>query len=156
MKKLIILFCIFSATLNAQDLKLSLGYKSAEIGLSKTLQNELIFGGSLCLTDSEQIAKRANQFNQEHKIYNKVIPSAFILMGAEFDRLNLMGKVGACYIQKQDVKETNGNVSTTTPYNNIMFLAVGFNIMYMVSDKVGFSVSFDNVNAGMLGINYKL
>lgn len=155
MKKILVgLFVLAGVNINAQDVKLSLGYKSVELGVSKTLtDSELIFGGAISLTDSEQIAKRANQFGQEHKIYDKAIPTVFALMGAEFDRLNIIGKVGACYINRQDVTEYNG---VTEPYNKKYFLAVGINIMYMVSDKIGISGSYDNVNSAMVGINYKI
>lgn len=153
MKKILIsLFILSVASTNAQDLKLSLGYKSIEVGATKTLESELIFGGAVSITDTHQIEKRANQFSQIHKIYDKAIPTTFALLGAKFNRFSMIGKVGACYINRQDVTENN----VTEPYNHKFFLAVGMQLMYMVSDRIGVSGSFDNVNSAMVGINYKI
>lgn len=166
MKKLVILSVLFAQSVFAQmpnstNANLSIGYKTAEIGITHTLESEIILGGSFALTDSKHIEQRTNSIdrgNYSHKMNTKFTPSAFALMGGNFERINFIGKVGATYIN-QDVKKIDYNNKTNDFFakdSKILYLAVGMEIMYQISETVGISGSFDNVSGGMLGINFQI
>lgn len=165
MKKFLILSVLlaqsaFAQEANSTNANLSIGYKTAEIGITHTIESEIILGGSFALTDSKHIEDRTNKIdrgNYAHKMNSKYTPTVFALMGANFDRINFIGKVGACYID-QDIKKINYNHKeyVFAKDNKVLYLAVGMQIMYQVSETVGISGSFDNVSGAMLGINFKI
>lgn len=138
-----------SGALTAQEYKLnlSLGNKAAELDYTITTKSEMIWGIGGSLTDSKLVAKRANQFAQKHYIYTDYVPAIFALGGANFDRLNIVGKIGACYIDQ----EVDG-VKDDKKY----YFSIGMIINYSLNERLGISISFDNVNAGMVGLSYKL
>ena len=166
MKKFLILSVLlaqsaFAQMPNSTNANLSVGYKTAEIGVTHTLESEFILGGSFALTDSKMIENRTNKIDRGsylHKMNSKYTPSAFALMGGNFDRINFIGKVGATYID-QNICKINNSMQTDGVYtkdSKVLYLACGMEIMYQVSDFVGISGSFDNVSGAMLGINFKI
>jgi len=166
MKKVLLLSVLlgtsaYSQMANSTNANLSIGYKTAEIGITHTLESEIILGGSISLTDSKLIEKRNNSIDRGNHLYKEnssLTPSAFILMGGNFDRVNLIGKVGATYMN-QNVCSIDNSMQTDGVYtkdSKLLYLAIGMEFMYQVSDNWGISGSFDNVNSAMLGINYKI
>ena len=166
MKKLIILSVLFVQSAFAQmpsstNANLSVGYKTAEFGITHTLESEIILGGSFSLTDSKNIEDKTNLVDKGsylHRMNSKYTPSAFVLMGGNFERINFIGKVGASYVDQRlckinDSRQTDG---TFINDNKKVYLAVGMEIMYQVTEFVGISGSFDNVNSLMIGINYQI
>lgn len=145
----VVLFAAINNSFAQSNINLSLGYKTVEIGLTKTLDSEIILGGSFSLTNSKVIEDRINSVdvNYIHTFNSKYTPTIFGLLGAKFDRLNMIGKVGASYVDQ--------NINTVKDDKHL-YLAVGIQLIYEVSNSFGISGSFDNVNSFMAGINYKI
>jgi hypothetical protein len=166
MKKLVIVLGLltqsaFSQMANSTNANLSIGYKTAELGFTHTLESEIILGGSFAFTDSKVIEDRTNKIDRGsslHKLNTKYSKTVFALMGGNFKNINFIGKVGANYIDQNickiaDSRQTDGNFVKDS---KVLYLAVGMEIMYQISDNIGISGSFDNVNSAMIGINYKI
>lgn len=159
MKKLILLSVLLTQTVFAQttNINLSVGNKTVELGLTRTIESEIILGGSFALTNSKVIEDRANLIDAGsylHKVNTNYTPSVFALMGGKFDNLSIVTKVGSSYIN-QDIKKINSKEDYHKD-SKVLYLAVGVDVMYQISDVIGIGASFDNVNSLMLGINYKI
>ncbi len=162
MKKIAILAVLLAQSAFAQtNLNLAVGNKTAEFGLSHTLESEIIVGGSFSLTNSKVIEQRANAVDRGsclHRMNSAYTPTLFALVGAKFDRLNILAKVGASYIN-QNICQIDNSLQTDGTFTRdtkSIYLAIGMQAIYQVSDNVGISGSFDNVNSAMLGINLKI
>lgn len=161
MKKLLILSILLAQSSFAQMISLSLGNKTAEIGISQTLESEIILGGSFALTDSKLLESKVNLLDRGsylHRMSSNYTPTVFALMGANFDNLNIITKIGASYIN-QDVCKINSSKETSGIFvrdDKKLYLAMGAMVTYQISEVFGVNCSFDNVSSIMLGINYKL
>lgn len=146
---IILIIALLSAfAINAQERKLSImaGYKAIEFGATYTDgETELIFGGAISLVSSDIVEKRANT-NDKGKIHNmtgKFVPAAFGLIGAKFDELSIIGKLGGAYVEQT----INGKIE-----DRKFCYAIGVILDYKLSEIVSLRVSYDNVNAPMAGI----
>lgn len=167
MKNLIVLLLlllsqsVFSQVAESTNLNLSIGYKAAEIGFTNTLESEIIVGSCFSLTNSKVIQDRANKVdtgNYLHKMNNDYTPTVFVLMGANFDRFNMVGKIGACYINQNICKINDSRQKERVFIEDTkhLYLSIGVELMYQITDNFGVSGGFDNVNSLMMGINFKI
>lgn len=136
---------------NAQEQKISAmaGYKAIEFGYSYTdEETELIYGISVAGVASDVAEKRANNNDKgkHHEFKGDIVPAIFGTIGAKFDRLNIIGKIGGSYVEQTINKE---------PTNDV-FLALGLMVDYLVNDSLGIIVGYDSVSSVLVGLSIKL
>ena len=140
MKKLILLLLITTAT-QAQSISALVGYKAAEVNFK--IEKELIYGIGLSITDANLVAKRANKNDGArniHKANTNIMPSLFFLIGANFDEITIVGKLGGAYFNqsingKDESQKFYRSVGVQLGYNNIL-------------------ASYDSSNSIMIGYNF--
>lgn len=149
----IILIIVFLTTwvTNAQETKISAmaGYKSLELGFTYLdEESELIYGVSASTVSGSLAEKRANTNDKgkHHEFKSDVVPAIFGLIGAKFDRLSIIGKIGGSYISQQINKHPTKD----------LFLALGVIIGYDINDRYSIIGGYDSVNSIQLGITFKL
>lgn len=153
----IILFIILIVALlgtwatNAQETKISAmaGYKSLEVGFTYLdEETELIYGVSASVIDAKFSESIANFHDtSEHNFKGDVVPGMHFLVGAKFDRLSFIGKLGGANINQT----INGKAE---PQN--IYLSYGLMVGYEFDNGLSFVGSIDAVNALMFGIQFKL
>lgn len=161
MRKLFLLSILFSSSFFAQNINLSGGYKTVELGLTHTLESEILLGGSIAMTDTKVIVSRANIADVGsylHKENTKYTPTVFGLIGGKFNRIHVLGKLGLTYLDQSickinDSRQTDGTFIKDSRH---LYVAMGFQASYYITDRFGINGGFDNVNSGTLGINFKL
>lgn len=149
----VIVFTVVFSTINivtAQEKQFSVmsGYKALEVAATYTHEEtELVFGLSIVAVDSEMIEKRANNNDKggRHIINSEYTPGAFGLIGAKFDDLSIIGKIGGAYI-KQDI---NGKPE---PQNIYMTFGIIFDLK--VSNSTGLRVSYDGISGPLGGVGF--
>lgn len=156
-KDKIILFVILIVALlgtwvtNAQETKISAmaGYKSFELGFTYLdEETELIYGVSASLIDAKFSESIANFHDtSEHNFKGDVVPAAHFLIGARFEKLIFIGKLGGAKI----TQTINGK---SEPQN--IYLSYGLIVGYEFEKGLSFVGSIDAVNAVMCGIQFKL
>lgn len=142
-----IIFILGTESLRAQSqLSVMTGYKAIEISGAYTAENELIFGLAISAVDSKMTQKRANTNDKvsNHEFKSDYTPAAFGLIGAKFDELSIIGKIGGAYVDQM----INGK-----PEPKNIYLAVGVIIDYKVSELTGVRLSYDAVSGPMAGIS---
>lgn len=144
---LLIIICL---NVNAQEKQISFmgGYKTIELGYSYTTEeSESIYGFTISAVDSKTASKRANKNDKGkiHEFKGDYVPAAFALIGAKFDDLNIIGKLGFTYVDQTINKEQSKDV----------FLAAGLIVDYKLNSNFGARASYDSVNAVMIGISLK-
>lgn len=156
-KDKIILFIILIVALlgtwvtNAQETKISAmaGYKSLELGFTYLdEETELIYGVSASVIDAKFSESIANFHDtSEHNFKGDIVPAVHGLIGAKFDRLIFIGKIGVAYInQTVNAKEEPQNI----------YLSYGLMVGYEFENGLSFIGSIDAVNAIMCGVQFKL
>lgn len=142
-----IIFVFGTAKLSAQSqVSVMAGYKAIEVSGAYTAENELIFGLAISAVDSKMTQKRANTNDKgsNHEFKSDYTPAAFALIGAKFDELSIIGKIGGAYIKQ----EIDGK-----PEPQNIYLTVGVIIDYKISELTGIRVSYDAVSGPMAGIS---
>lgn len=141
MKKLLFI-ALLSTVSYAQSISTFAGYKSAEVNFK--IERDLIYGIGISVADANQVAKRAtnNDHPNIHTANTKLMPSVFFLIGAQFDKVCIVGKLGAAYFEQK----INGK---NEPQN--IYRSVGVQIAYK-----NIMLSYDSSNSLMLGYNFKL
>lgn len=149
---IILIVALFVALVtNAQEKKFSAmaGYKSLEIGYSyMDEESELIYGVSVAGVASDVAEKRANTNDKgkRHEFKGEIVPAVFGTIGAKFDRLNIIGKIGGSYVEQTINKEPTKDV----------FLALGLMVDYSVNDSLGFRIGYDSVSSVLVGVSFKI
>lgn len=156
-KDKIILVIIFIVALlgtwvtNAQEAKISAmaGYKSFELGFTYLdEETELVYGFSASVIDAKFSESIANFHDtSEHDFKGDIVPAVHGLIGARFERLSFIGKIGGAAIN-QDI---NGKKE---PQN--IYLSYGLMVGYEFDNGLSFVGSIDAVNAIMFGLMIKL
>lgn len=134
---------------NAQQINALVGYKSIELGYIYTdEETELIYGISASIVGSDIAERRANTNDKgkHHEFNGTIVPAVFGNIGAKFDRLNIIGKIGGSYVSQS----INGQPTKD------LYLALGVMIAYEVNDRYSIIGGYDSVNAVQLGISIKL
>ena len=141
MKKLLLLLLIATGA-QAQTVSTMVGYKSTE--LSYTINRSLNYGIAISVTSSKEVASRANRMDypNKHTTNDKITPSLFFLIGANFDNITITGKLGATYF--------NQNINGKQEPQNI-YRAVGVQMSYKL-----IVFSFDSANGAMIGYKFNL
>ena len=141
MKKILLLLLIASGT-QGQTVSTMVGYKSTELGY--TINKSLNYGIAASVTSSKEIASRANRMDHpnKHTTNDKITPSLFFLIGANFDNITITGKLGATYF--------NQNINGKQEPQNI-YRAVGVQMSYKL-----IVFSFDSANGAMIGYKFNL
>jgi hypothetical protein len=144
MKKLLILLIFPTIGFSQQSISTLVGYKSFELNF-KTKGN-LNFGLTTSITDSKEIAKRANRMETKpfktHTANTKASPSLFFLIGATIDDFTVTGKLGATYFDQ--------NVNGVKEAQNI-YRSVGAQIQYK-----NIVFSYDSTNSVMIGYEFNI
>lgn len=125
------------------------GYKSFELGFNyMDEESELIYGVSASVVDSKISQDRANNNDKGklHEFNGKVVPAIFGTIGAKFEKLNLIGKIGGSFVNQQINKEPTKD----------LFLALGLIAEYEISDRFGIRASYDSVSSIQLGLSLKI
>lgn len=142
------LLIIVYLNVNAQSSQASVmvGYKSAELSFAYEAESELVFGAAISATASDVTEKRANNMDQGkvHKFKGDLTPAVFGLIGAKFEDLYIIGKIGGSYVDQT----INGK-----PTQDI-FLALGISAEYKITDAVGLRGSYDSVGGAMAGLTF--
>lgn len=156
-KDKIILFIILTVALlvtwvtNAQETKISAmaGYESLELGFTYLdEETELIYGVSASVIDAKLSESIANFHDtSKHDFKGDVVPAVHGLIGAKFDRLSFIGKIGGAHINQT----INGK---SEPQN--IYLSYGLMVGYEFENGLSFVGSIDAVNAIMCGVMIKL
>lgn len=156
-KDKIILFIILIVALlgtwvtNAQETKISAmaGYKSFEVGFTYLdEETELIYGVSASVIDAKFSESIANFHDtSQHNFKGDVVPAIHGLIGAKFDRLSFIGKLGGAKI----TQTINGKKE---PQN--IYLSYGLMVGYEFDNGLSFVGSIDAVNAIMCGVIIKI
>lgn len=145
------LIIIFYLNVNAQETKISAmaGYKSAELGfIYLDEESELIYGISASVIDAKFSESIANFHDtSKHDFKGDVVPAVHGLIGAKFDRLSFIGKIGGAHI--------NQNINGKKEPQNI-YLSYGLMVGYEFDNGLSFVGSIDAVNAVMAGIQFKI
>lgn len=136
---------------NAQEQRFSAmaGYKAIEFGYSYTdEETELIYGVSVAGVASDVAEKRANTNDKgkRHEFKGDIVPAIFGTIGAKFERLNIIGKIGGSYVEQTINKEPTKD----------LFLAFGIVVDYSVNDSLGVRVGYDSVSSVLVGLSLKL
>lgn len=136
---------------NAQETKISAmaGYKSFEVGFTYLdEESELIYGVSISAIDAKFSESVANFHDtSEHDFKGDIVPAVHGLIGAKFDRLSFIGKIGGASINQT----INGKYE---PQN--IYLSYGLMVGYEFENGLSFVGSIDAVNAIMCGVMIKL
>lgn len=145
------LLIILYLNVNAQETKISAmaGYKSFELGFTYLdEETELIYGVSASVIDAKFSESIANFHDtSEHNFKGDVVPAVHGLIGAKFDRLSFIGKIGgACINQTINGKSEPQNI----------YLSYGLMVGYEFENGLSFIGSIDAVNAVMCGVSWKL
>lgn len=145
------LLILLYLNVNAQETKISAmaGYKSFEVGFTYLdEESELIYGVSASVIDAKFSQDIANFHDTiEHNFKGDVVPAVHSLIGAKFDRLSFIGKIGGAHInQTINGKEEPQNI----------YLSYGLMVGYEFENGLSFIGSIDAVNAVMAGIQFKL
>jgi len=125
------------------------GYKSIEVGYSYNNEDFINFGFSVSATDSKIIQDRMNRndiYRKIHFVKNDIVPTAFITVGATFDRLTITGKAGASLIDQT----INGESEKQKLYPSI-----GIMFSRELTEQYSVIGSYDSTNAIAFGIGYK-
>jgi|SRR6478736_1105617 len=125
------------------------GFKSFEIGITITnKESELICGVSASIVDANVSEKRANTNDKgkHHEFNGVVVPACFILTGAKFEKLNIIGKIGGSFVSQ----------SINNEPTNDLFLALGIMASYDVDERFSVIGSYDSVNSVQLGVSFEL
>lgn len=145
------LLIIIYLNVNAQETKISAmaGYKSAELGFTYLdEESELIYGVSASVIDSKFSESIANFHDtSKHDFKGDVVTAIHGLIGAKFDRLSFIGKIGWAHINQT----INGKKE---PQN--IYLSYGLMVGYEFDNGLSFVGSIDAVNAVMCGVQFKL
>lgn len=126
------------------------GYKSFELGFTYLDEEiELIYGVSASVVDSKLAEKRANRndIGKVHEFNGKAVPAVFGLIGAKFDDLSIIGKIGGAYLNQT----INGKLEPQKAY-----LAFGLVVDYKITDTIGLRGSYDSVNSALIGVSFIL
>lgn len=163
MKLLTILSVLFTQFIFAQTINtnISVGNKALELGVYNTSDEDFVIGGSIAISDTDVNMYRANIAdigNYLHKANSKYTPTIFTLIGGKYNKMTFTGKVGVTYLNQllckiQDSRQTDG---VFIKDNRHLYVSIGMQAIYNITDNFGISASFDNVNAAMFGINFKL
>jgi hypothetical protein len=144
----ILLFSAFWTAATAQTTQASamVGYKSIELSYAYEAESELIFGGAISATSSDMTEKRANNNDKgkRHEFEGDVTPAVFGLIGAKFDDLYIIGKIGGSYVDQT----INGEPTKD------LFFALGVAIEYKISGAIGLRGSYDSVAGPMAGLTF--
>lgn len=145
------LLIIIYLNVNAQETKISAmaGYKSAELGFTyMDEESELIYGISASIIDANFSESIANFHDtSKHDFKGDVVPAMHFLIGARFDNLSFIGKIGGAQINQT----INGKKE---PQN--IYLSYGLMVGYEFDNGLSFVGSIDAVNAIMCGLMIKL
>jgi hypothetical protein len=145
-----LLFSVFWHYATAQTkINALAGFKSLELGTTITNEeSELIYGVSASVVDSKASQDRANNNDKgkHHEFNGDVVPTCFGLIGAKFDRLNIIGKIGGAYVSQSINNEPTKD----------LFLALGIMASLKVSNSTPLVLSYDSVNSVQLGISLSL
>ncbi|URM37167.1 hypothetical protein [Flavobacterium anhuiense] len=145
-----ILFSIFWTAATAQEKQFSIlaGYKSLEGGFTYTdEESELIYGIAASLMDSKTSEKIANFHDtSKHNFKGDVVPAAFGLIGAKFDKVKLIGKIGFAYLEQE---------INNIPDHQKFYFAFGLAYSYEFDNEISVIGSLDSVNAVMAGASFK-
>jgi hypothetical protein len=145
------LLIIIYLNVNAQETKISAmaGYKSAELGFTYLdEESELIYGVSASVIDAKFSESIANFHDaSKHDFKGDVVPSVHGLIGAKFDRLSFIGKIGCAHI--------NQNINGKKEPQNI-YLSYGLMVGYEFDNGLSFVGSIDAANALMCGVQFKI
>jgi hypothetical protein len=148
MKTILILLFPLLTIAQSKQIAIMGGYKAAEISISYTAPNELIYGLALSGVNSKVAEKRANNNDlNNHKFNNKYIPNIFGLIGAKFNNISIIGKLGTAYI--------NQNINNI-PESQKYYFTTGIAINYKVSENIGIKTSYDNINSLLLGVTFHI
>lgn len=134
---------------HAQQIHALAGYKSLEIGYTYTdEETELIYGVSVSGVDANTAERRANINDKGviHEFNGSVIFTGYGLVGAKFDRLNIVGKIGIAYVSQKINNEPTKD----------LFLALGLMASYSISERYSLCASYDSVNSVQAGISITL
>ena len=125
------------------------GFKALEMSFSYIAENELIYGIALSAVDSKLSQDIANFHDggKTHDFKGEIVPAAFGLIGGKFDKVKVIGKIGAGYV---DQKINN------VPEKQKFYLAFGFAYSYEFDNGVAIIGSCDSVNAALLGVSFKM
>lgn len=148
---LTMLLIIIYLNVNAQETKISAmaGYKSTELGFTYLdEESELIYGISASVIDAKFSESIANfHDNSKHDFKGDVVPAVHALIGARFEKLSFIGKIGGASINQT----INGKKE---PQN--IYLSYGLMVGYEFDNGLSFVGSIDAVNALMFGVQFKL
>lgn len=143
MKTLLIL--LFPLMMFSQNtISTLVGYKSFEVNYK--IKGNLNYGIAISITDSKQIANRANKMDPNplnfHRAIDKISPSLFLLIGGTFNNVTITGKIGATYFN-----QTINNIKE--PQN--IYRSVGVEVQYK-----NFILSHDATSSIMIGYEFNL
>lgn len=145
------LIILISLNIHGQETKISTmaGYKSFEVGFTYLdEESEIIYGVSASVIDAKFSESIANFHDtSEHNFKGDVVPAVHGLIGAKFDRLSFIGKLGGAKI----TQTINGKAE---PQN--IYLSYGLMVGYEFENGLSFLGSIDAVNAVMCGVQFKL
>lgn len=133
----------------AQQMQVLVGYKSLEIGYTYTdEETELIYGVSISCVASDIAEKRANKNDKGklHEFNGTIVPAVYGLIGAKFDRLNIIGKIGGSYVSQSINNEPTKD----------LFLALGLMASYSVNERYSLIGSYDSVSSVQMGVSFKI
>ena len=132
-----------------KDIGLLIGYNTIDASCQYTSENELIYGFGASIVESNIAEKRANNNDKGkiHKFNNSIVPAIWGNIGAKFDELSIIGKIGLANV--------NQSINNIKEPKNI-YLAFGIIFDYKISEKLGIRLNYDSVNSLMGGISYKI
>ena len=148
MKKLLFILLFPLISMAQSQVDVMAGYKAVEVNYFLRTES-LNYGLGVSLVDSGLVEKRANNNDifYDHKFTQSYTPAVFALVGGQFEEISIVGKLGSAYVEQQ----ING-----VPDSKHLFLAVGIEIGYDLSERFGVKGSFDNVNSLMAGLIIRL
>lgn len=145
------LIILISLNIHGQETKISAmaGYKSAELGFTYLdEESELIYGISGSVIDAKFSESIANFHDtSKHDFKGDFVPAVHTLIGARFEKLSFIGKIGGALI--------NQHINGKKEPKNI-YLSYGLMVGYEFDNGLSFVGSIDAVNAIMFGVMIKL